>query len=62
MTVCIQCSMQAILRDETPPVYAETPEEHARLQHPDPVATRDRRRELERALAEKMNLKPREGP
>lgn len=53
-TVCIQCSMRAMLKDETPPTFTETMEEHMRRVHPDPQATQAERRELERLLAEKF--------
>ncbi len=53
-TACIQCAMKAILAGEQPPVFDETPEEHARRVHPDPIATRDERRELERQLKDRL--------
>jgi hypothetical protein len=53
-TVCIQCSMRAMLNDEPPPTFDETAEEHQRRVHPDLVATQRERIELERQLAEKF--------
>lgn len=57
-TVCIQCAMESILSGTRVEAVEQTPEEHMRLVHPDPVACIARRRELERLLAEKMNLRP----
>jgi hypothetical protein len=48
--------MRAILNDEPPPTFDETAEEHQRRVHPDPVATQRERIELERQLAEKLNI------
>jgi len=53
-TMCIQCAMRALLKDQPSPVFDEEPEEHQRLFHPDPAATQRERRELELLLAEKM--------
>ena len=55
-TVCIQCSMRAILDGKPSPTFEETPEEHARRYHSDLVATQRERVELERRLSEKLNL------
>lgn len=52
-TICLQCAMKALLADELPPLFAEDPEEHMLLVHPDPVATQLERRDLERRLKEK---------
>ncbi|MCK1671081.1 hypothetical protein [Bradyrhizobium sp. 150] len=46
--------MRAMLKDETPPTFDETIEEHMRRVHPDPQATQAERYELERQLAEKL--------
>jgi hypothetical protein len=54
-TICIQCSMRALLNDEVAPIFDETDVEHMRRVHPDPVATRNERRELEQKLAAKLN-------
>ena len=53
-TMCIQCSMRAMLNDEPSPTFDETPEQHQRRVHPDLAATQIERRELERKLAEKL--------
>jgi len=53
-TVCIQCAMRAMLNDEPPAAFEETPEEHQRRVHPDLAATQRERGELERALAAKI--------
>ena len=52
-TVCIQCSMRALVNDEPLPEFDETLEEHRRRVHPDPAATKKERQELERKLAAK---------
>lgn len=52
-TICLQCAMKALLADELPPLFAEEPEEHMRLKHPDPIATARERVDLERRLKEK---------
>jgi hypothetical protein len=57
-TVCIQCSMRALLNDEPPPWFDETPEQHQRRVHPDLAATQIERRELEKRLAEKLRGQP----
>jgi hypothetical protein len=49
-TMCIQCSMKAILAGEPAPVFEEEPAAHQRRLHPDLEATRAERRELERQL------------
>jgi hypothetical protein len=46
--------MRAMLDDQPSPTFDETPEEHLRRAHPDPIATQVERRELERRLAEKF--------
>jgi len=51
MTVCVQCAMKALLEGRlTTLQFEETPEEHMARVHPDPVATRRERLELERRL------------
>jgi hypothetical protein len=54
MMVCIQCSMRAMLADQPSPTFDETLEAHMTRCHPDPVATKREREELERKLAEKL--------
>lgn len=56
-TLCVQCAMRAILEDRKPPVFEETPEEHARRVHPDQEETQHEREELERRLVQHF-LKP----
>lgn len=53
-TICIQCSMRALLADEPPPMFDEEPEEHQARMHPDLVATKAERQQLEAELAEKL--------
>lgn len=53
-TVCVQCAMRAMLNDERPPVFDETPEQHRRRLHPDPAAAQRERRQLERQVAKKL--------
>lgn len=50
MTVCIQCAMRAMLAGTPPPVFDETPDEHAKRAHPDPLATYRERQQLEADL------------
>jgi hypothetical protein len=54
MIVCIQCSMRALLDDQPSPAFDETLEAHMARCHPDPVATQQERKELERRLAERF--------
>lgn len=61
-TVCIQCALEAFVTNKglmpsAAIVFDETPEDHARRVHPDPVATNARRRWLE---AEAAKLLPRD--
>ena len=53
-TMCIQCSMRAVLHDKPVPMFDETGEQHLRRVHPDPVATQIERVELEKKLADKL--------
>lgn len=53
-TLCIQCSMKALIAGDTPPVFDETPEAHQQRMHPDLAATRRERVELERQLRDRM--------
>ena len=53
-TMCIQCAMRAMLKDEPTPMFDETPEEHQRRAHPDLAATQIERQELVRQLTEKL--------
>lgn len=57
-TMCIQCALRALLKDEQVPVFDETAEDHQQRVHPDPEATNAERRDLERRLAEKMKDAP----
>jgi hypothetical protein len=50
-TVCIQCSMRAMLAGTPPPIFEETPEAHAARAHPDPLATYRERQQLEAQIA-----------
>lgn len=50
MTLCIQCAMEAMLRDENYLGYTESDVEHMRKYHPNPEETQRRRRELEKLL------------
>lgn len=54
MTLCIQCSMKAMLAGEPTPSFDETPEEHMRRLHPDPEAVARERKELDQLLAQKL--------
>lgn len=49
-TICIHCAMRALLDGEQPPVFSESPEEHASRMHPDPVENTRERKELEAQL------------
>jgi hypothetical protein len=53
-TICIQCSMRAMLTGDPAPIFEEEPEAHRTRVHPDLVETQRERRELERALAVKL--------
>ena len=53
-TVCIQCAMKALLAGTPVPAFDESPEEHQRIHHPDPVETMMERRELEAKLSERI--------
>jgi len=53
-TMCIQCAMRAMLNNEPPPMFDETPEEHQRRVHPDLIATQAERSVLERQLDQKI--------
>ena len=46
--------MRALLKDEPPPSFEETPEEHQRRVHPDLAITQRERQELEKQLVEKL--------
>jgi len=54
MTVCLQCSMEAMLKGERYTPVEESPEEHTKRAHPDPVQAWHRRQELERLLKVKF--------
>lgn len=51
MTVCLQCALRALVAGTVAPTIAESPDEHLRLAHPDPVETARERRALEIAVA-----------
>ena len=57
MTICIQCALEAYVASEgkvdmtKEARFDESPEEHTKRCHPDLLATRARRRELEREFA-----------
>jgi len=53
-TMCIQCAMRAMLKDQPSPVFDEEPADHQRLFHADLAETQRERRELELLLAEKL--------
>jgi hypothetical protein len=52
--ICIQCSMKAMLNNEAPPSFDETPEEHVKRCHPDLEAARKERQELMLKLDAKL--------
>jgi hypothetical protein len=54
--VCIQCAMRAFLDGRLPPTFDETLEAHMAREHPDPVATKAERQELEKQLAHKLGM------
>lgn len=69
MTICIQCALEEFVRTgdvatlSTAAAFDESPDDHMRRVHPDPVATQARRRVLEAEAArlmEKLNP-PRHG-
>lgn len=49
-TLCIQCSMRAMVSGEPPPMFDEKPEEHQARVHPDQEAVQRERVELGRKL------------
>lgn len=53
-TMCIQCSMLALVEGREPPIFDETPDEHQRRVHPDLIATQRERRDLERRLRDQI--------
>lgn len=59
-TMCIQCAMRALIDQVAPPVFDETPEAHQQRVHPDLAVTLRERAEMERALAARLNGRPRE--
>lgn len=50
-TVCIHCAMRAIVAGTPSPVFDEEPDDHARIHHPDLVATQRERVALLEQLA-----------
>lgn len=56
-TVCIQCALRALVAGKTPPTFEESADVHMARVHPDPVATRLERVELERKLRE-LGIQP----
>jgi len=61
-TVCIHCSMKALLANEPAPSFDESPEEHLARVHPDPEATSQERRELEALTADYIRTREEEKP
>jgi hypothetical protein len=61
MMICIQCAMRAMLNGEPSPSFDETPTQHLRRLHPDPVATEIERREMERQLSDETFIFPNKG-
>lgn len=57
-TICLQCSMRALVNGEPSPTFEETPTEHMARVHPDPLQTQRERIEVERALRQKLILNP----
>ena len=55
--MCIQCAMEAILRDEEYRPTDETIEAHAARVHPDPLATAIRRQALEPLVEQHLKEK-----
>ena len=53
-TVCIQCAMEAMVRDEAYTPTNEEPEAHRARVHPDLFVTRMRRLQLEQILAARL--------
>jgi hypothetical protein len=53
-TLCIQCTLRAIVDGTVPPVFDETPQEHAARLHADPDATQRERRDLEQRAAARI--------
>ena len=54
MIMCVQCTMRALLDDKPPPSFGGTVEEHMAKYHPDPVATKIERLEMEEKLKEQV--------
>lgn len=54
MFICIQCSMEALVKGEKPSVFSESMEEHMQRVHPDPEAMVARRAVLEAELQAKL--------
>ena len=57
-TICIQCSLRAILNDEPLPVFNETEAEHILRCHPNLGKAREERWEIERQLAARKKSAP----
>lgn len=53
-TFCIQCAMEDLLAGRPITMFEESMHEHLHTVHPDPFVTQQRRKELERLLAEKF--------
>ncbi len=51
-TICIQCSLKAMLDGKDAPIFNEDIEQHMAKHHPDPDETLRQRVELERRIAE----------
>ena len=53
-TICLQCSMKALLAGQQPPTFDEEPDVHQKRVHPDLEETLRERRPLELQLAAKL--------
>lgn len=60
-TLCIECTLRAIIAGTTPPVFNESPQDHMRRAHPDGGAQGTDRAQLEteavKALERMRNLR-----
>lgn len=60
VTVCLLCSMRAMLAEEPTPLFEETPEQHLVRVHPDFEATVVERADVEKKLLAKLTAKQRQ--